>query len=329
MRKLALLLLAFFSLAFAGWETTAVLAIVTGLTILALFFMLGHATQSETLTFMAKDELYQLLAVAILVGLFAGSSGVIDLLSKGLSPNTSTLQAAALASLKQTLGTVKSDFSAMRDADNEVGIEASKGLSCNVMGVGYFVSGCGGYAMLQAPFSLVGSIFGFAIGELSAIIQLITLSDNYALTLILPFGILLRTFKITRGAGGLLLGLAISMHLLLPAGIIFTDYFSDAFLKYDGSITGVDASIVTPYKPGSGNLDVEGCTPGDTGTTNEDGAIETYDAFRDSIRAYLYNILMKATLGPVIALLMFVGGIRAISALGGAEIDVSALGRVV
>ena len=339
MKKLLITFLLLLSTTFAGWETTAGIAVMTSLMLLIVLYMAGFATQNETLKLMCKDEFYQLIAVALMVAVFFGTNNLIDLISKNATlGGADTLQIAALKSLNNTLSDIKSDFDAINSADKSVGEEASAGTSCSVLGIGYFISACGGFSMLQAPFSLVGSVFGFAIGELTEVIRLIELSQAYALALLLPFGIILRTFKITRGAGGLLIGLAIAMHLLLPMGIMFTEYFGDAFIKYTGGISGVKSDINAPYKSTSKDLTIESCSPGETdsdwgGTgddsTNEVAAMKTYDNFRAKIKSYMYNILVRATLGPVIAVLMLVSGIRAISALGGAEIDVSALSKVV
>lgn len=328
MKKIFFILLLLLSTAFAGWESTAFLAIITSLMILILLFMIAHAFQVRTFKMMVKDEFYQLMVLVLMIVLFFGSNNLIDVLSKGFSPTTDSLQDAAIKKLSSTLTTVKSDYNTLRSADAEVGAEASKGLSCSIMSVGYFVSGCGGFTMLQTPFSLAGSIMGFAIGELSAMIHLLKISKAYALTIILPFGIILRTFKVTRGAGGLLLGVALSMHLLLPMGVIFMDYFAESFSSYNTeTIKGVKPSIKAPYISQSKKLKVDSCEPGDT--DNDDDVIDTYKNFRSALQHYLFDVLVKATLTPVISLFMFVGGVRMISAVGGAAIDVSPLGRFV
>jgi hypothetical protein len=319
---LALFLLV--SASFAAWQNTAALAIVTSLILVAVVYMIGFGFGVDTLTAMAKDEVYQLIALAIMVAALFGANGFIDALSSNpdLAHGSATLQAAALASLDDSITKLSAAYADVRAADKNVGIAGSQGLSCNLQHIGYFVSGCGGFTMLAGPFSLAGSIMGFALGELNAIHRLIELAVAYALPLLLPLGIVLRTFRFTRGAGGLLMALAISIHILLPAGIVFVDMLGDSFL----ASTGMDA-----YQPKDANLrgmSVE-CRPGDISDENSDRAIGVYNSLRSAIKSYMYLIFVKATLGPVVAVLMMSAGIRAMTALAGAEVDVSALARVV
>jgi hypothetical protein len=77
------------------------------------------------------------------------------------------------------------------------------------------------------------------------------------------------------------------------------------------------------------NIDDEPCDGGDTGDDNADAAISVYESLRDDMKTIVFLVLVKGTLGPIVAVLMMVSGIRYLSALAGAEVDVSALMRVV
>jgi hypothetical protein len=156
---------------------------------------------------------------------------------------------------------------------------------------------------------------------MNAVYKLIEIALNYALTLIMPLGIILRTFKFTRGAGGFLIAAGIAMHILLPLGILSVDLLGDTF----------KASTYGPQYA-SGHLDAgsfDTCTPGNTGDGNSDSAIGIYHTLRGAIRSYMFLLLVKATLGPVVSVLMMTAGLRYLSSLAGAEVDVSALARVV
>jgi hypothetical protein len=65
------------------------------------------------------------------------------------------------------------------------------------------------------------------------------------------------------------------------------------------------------------------------GSGNERRSVGTYCMLRSYIRGYLYLMLAKATLGPVLALLMMMAGIRTLTSIAGAEVDVSAISRFV
>jgi hypothetical protein len=322
--KALLVLFLLVSASFAAWQDTAALAMLTSLILIAVVYMIGFGFGVDALTGLAKDEVYQLIALAIMVSVFYGANSFIDGLSTNsdLTQGAPTLQLAALYSLNDSISSLSSAYSDVRAVDQSAGIAGSQVLSCNLQGIGYSVSGCGGFSMLAGPFSLAGTIMGFALGEMSATYRLIDISVNYGLTLLLPLGIVLRTFRFTRGAGGFLIALAISLYLLLPMGIVFVDILGQSFLA------SPDAA---GYQPGSASLSglSVSCSPGDVGDTNSNAAISVYNSLTAAIPSYIYLIFVKATLGPVVAVLMMSAGIRAITSLAGAEVDVSALSRVV
>lgn len=173
--------------------------------------------------------------------------------------------------------------------------------------------------MVNTPLSMAGGIVGFAIGELHSMKRLLAISTGYAMNLLLPMGILLRTFKLTRGAGGFLMATAVSMHILLPAGMVFNDMLADTFLADAGAAA---------YTGGIGSI-VPECDPDAVVFDSESGATELLDSLLGDLRKVVFGVLIRGTLGPVLSLLMMIAGIRALSSLGGAEVDVSALGRFV
>ena len=179
--------------------------------------------------------------------------------------------------------------------------------------------------MLATPISMSGGIIGFNMGELSAVQRLIHISNEYALVLLLPLGIVLRTVKLTRGAGGLLIALGIALHIMLPAGIIFTEMLAATFIA---------SSDYSGYG-GSTSISLGECNPSNavaqTGglTSNEETVINAYGQMKSAIRGWLVSALVKATLGPVIALLLMVTSIKALTSVAGAEVDVSVISRFV
>ena len=177
-------------------------------------------------------------------------------------------------------------------------------------------------------------------------VALITISETYALALLLPLGIVLRTLKFTRGAGGLLIALGISLHILLPGGIIFTDMLGQTFIADDRATDYLPQNYAEiEFSCNPGNTRPEGWTDiamplsittldpdllsGELMTDNEINAISGYSGMRSNIRKYLYSILVQATLGPILSLLMVAGGIKALTSVAGAEVDVSAISRFV
>jgi hypothetical protein len=350
-KKTMMMLLFLFAISFAAsppWHGTAVLAMMISLTLLTITYMVGQGFGIKELLILSKEEFYQVLVLGVMIVALTGTDSVFNTLSQTeeLSGTEATMQDAAITSIETSLTNMSSAMDDIKGFDNSIAKEASKGMSCSILGIGYSVSGCGGFAMLATPFSLVGSILGFASGALYGALRLLEISQAYALTLLLPLGIILRTFRITRGAGGLLIAAGISTFLLLPLGILIVDKFGDAFTDSVSSLA--DGSPDRAYVDPVPSFDVE-CNPGSTlpalraataitgglvsiaematSDNNEERAIGTYLTLRQNMKHYIFLILVKGTLGPAVALLMMVSGIRALTAIAGAEIDVSALGR--
>ena len=351
--KLMLLILLMMPLAFA-WQGLALAAMTTSVIILAIIFMVGFGFGINELQMMAKEELFQIIAVAILIVALTGTDSILNGISNSdafiedPSDTSATLQSTARDITIRWRSDTTDIFSEIRTHDIAASREGSKGSQCNIAGMGYSVSGCGGYSMLATPLSMAGGIVGFAIGELSAIERLITISQNYALAFLLPFGIVLRTLKFTRGAGGLLIALGISLHILLPGGIIFTDMLGQTFINDERAEEYLPedyASVSFDCNPGDTRVEAIGAGGlnlpttvrtfdpnlfhNDLMTSNEVNAINGYSGMRTNIRKYLYIILVQATLGPVISLMMVAGGIKALTSVAGAEVDVSAISRFV
>ncbi len=324
---IALLFLMAVPLSFAAWQTTAAMAIMISAGFLGVLFMVGMGLGINELQITAKEEFFQLIALMIMMVLLVGGDSVINSISENpdLTGGAPTLQAAAIQSVDTTLGGVTALMSSIAGTDRAAAQEGSKASQCSILGMGYSVSGCGSYTMLATPLSMAGGITGFAVGELYTIKRLIQLSVGFAFPFLLPLGIVLRTFKFTRGAGGLLIALAISLHIMLPLGIIFNDMLGATFLDPPGT---VNDALATPYTGSPGSVDLD-CNPGDTGDDNLDNAVNGYRTLRSNIRKYLYTMLVQATLGPVLALLMMATSLRVLTSIMGAEVDVNVISRFV
>jgi hypothetical protein len=319
-----------------GWEGTAALAIAASAGFLGVAYAAGIGFGVNELQIMAKEEFYQLAATGLLVVLLVGGNNLLDWGSNALGSESANLQALANNTINLILSDPSDDVDGLEEMyqnvtgyDNKLAKESSKTTSCNVLSIGYSVSACGGFSMLNAPVSMSGGILGFAIGELYSMKRLIAISTTYSLSMILPFGILLRTFKATRGAGGLLIAVAVSMHILLPAGMVFNNILADTFLAdpasdgYSGKMETNIPNCASDKVPrsGAGGMNM----PDDQG----EAAKDILDDLHADLRRVVFNVLVKGTLGPVLSLLMMVAGIRALSSLAGAEVDVTSLGRFV
>ncbi len=324
--RMLLLLLLIVPAAFAAWQGVAAVAIVTSVAVLGVLYMVGTGLGANELQVVAKEELFQVIAVLLMVVLLTGTDSMLNYVSGiFVSPTAASLQEAALDSIDDNLNKVQGVMSTVADYDKNVAVQGSKASSCSILGMGYSVSGCGSYTMLATPLSMAGGITGFAIGELFTMKRLIQLSQEFSLNFILPLGIVLRTLKLTRGAGGLLIALGVSLHIMLPLGVVFNESMGATFLDPPGT---TEDSISAPYSGSASGASLD-CNAGDTGEDNENDAISGYHPVRPNLRKFLYDLMIRATLGPVISLLMFAASLRALTSLAGAEVDVSAVSRFV
>lgn len=331
MKKTTLLILTLLltNLTFAGWEATAGLALMTSVAILGITYMLGIGFNIAELIAVSKEELFQVIALGVIIALFFGANGLINAISTnpslvGQASGATTLQQAAKIQLTNAINGVSSNFNVIAQSDQKVSKEASEAASCNVMGTGFTVSYCGGFSMIASPLSMSGSAIGFAIGELSAMKRLIEIAEIFALPLLLPAGIILRTLKLTRGAGGFLIAVAISMHILLPMGVLFNEIIAKTF--FDST-----DPLVNPYKNSPTVLDISCSVLGDSGAFGygEDRAVEAYTTLRGDIKKYLYQVIIRGTIGPILGLIIMTMGIRTISSIAGSEIDITPISRFI
>lgn len=326
--KRLLLFLLLVPLAFAAWQSVAAMAIGISAAILAVIFMVGVGFSIQEMQLMAKEEFFQLIALGVLMIALVGTDSLLNGISTSEAfkeGSAATMQESARNMITTTISEMNDILTNVRNLDKTASLEGSKSGQCNIMGMGYSVSGCGSYSMLATPISMSGGIIGFTIGELSAMLKLISISEKYALQLLLPLGIVLRTVKLTRGAGGLLIALGVAMHIMLPAGIIFVEMMGATFLA---SPDASDYTVSTSVSLGECNPSNAMAQTGGR-TDNEDNVIAAFYQMKTAIRGYLFKALIKATLGPVVALLMMVTSIKALTSVAGAEVDVSAISRFV
>jgi len=331
MKKILLVLL-LIPLAFAfGWQEISFISMGISLALLAIVFMAGMGFNINELQMVAKEELYQLIATGLLVCLLLASDGILNMISQngffgtqsptGYAP---TLQGSAMGHIDNEILDMSNMLNNVEGWDMEAGKEGSRSLSCSLLQIGYSVGTCGGFTGLNAPLSLAGGILGFALGELYAMKALLSITTGYALSVLLPIGILMRTMKATRGAGGLLIAVAVSLYILLPMGVLFNEIMSATFAEK------AVANNYPQYVSGPTTGPEISCgDPGSTSRTNEDKAVEAYGVLETFIPSYVYSALIRGTLGPILALLLVAASIRVLSALGGAEIDVSAISRFI
>ncbi|MEM2909326.1 MAG: hypothetical protein QW171_04155 [Candidatus Bilamarchaeaceae archaeon] len=319
------------SVSSAGWLELAAGATMLSVILIAVVYAIGIGFDVNELKVLAKEELFQLLVVVILIIGLLGADGVLNAISGSaeFARGEPTLQDAAAKSLNETLNNLSTCLEKVASMDKASSMEASRSDSCIIAGGGYGVSACGGYSMLTTPLGMAGSIISFAIAEISSVQKIISVSKQFALSLLLPFGILLRTFRFTRGAGGFLIALGIALYILVPLGIVFVDMLCDKFDYVVHSDPNAHSSLKASsiYFEEPANVNIKECEAGRTWIDVGKSAVDSFNNMRGELKKYVYIVLIKGTLGPLLSLLLFITGLRALTVVFGAPVDVSAIAR--
>ena len=74
MIKQVFIILFLLSLSFAatGWIAPTVVALIAAVTLLAILFMFGYALHNDEIKMVSKEELYQLVTIAIIIRSLVG-----------------------------------------------------------------------------------------------------------------------------------------------------------------------------------------------------------------------------------------------------------------
>ncbi|MEW6035822.1 MAG: hypothetical protein AB1529_04375 [Candidatus Micrarchaeota archaeon] len=316
--KRLLILLLLVPLAFAAhqpWETVAMVAIATSLLLLGVLYMVAIAFSLNDLKFLSTEELYQLIATAFMIALLFSAEAALNEMFSSIAPD---MQAASLSKIDASLQTHADVFNLIRGYMIELVPQSTKSMYCGISGAGFSVAPCGSFSALIPPLTLSLQALSLSIAELSSLRTLASFGDTYAFTLLLPIGILLRTFRFTRGAGALFIGLAVSLYLFLPLAVIFMD-----------ELTSTGAPSVASMSLPEPDCDVHDfSTEAGFSYGNADEAISNFDTMLGTVDGFLFIFLVRGTMQTIVSLLAFFAAFRWLSKLAGAEVDVSALMKI-
>lgn len=298
------------------------LALLIPTFIVAVAYMASYAFNTPSLRAILQDELVQILATGAVALTLLGTQAVVD------QYVVATLQASGAAgsdingvmdAASQKINDLAIGANAvlmnMQDVSVELGKQASKGVFCNFMGVGFSLSNCSPLNAYRG--SLTASAFTTTVALSDAYAQsyLLSLARNYGFSVIIPLGLLLRCFKASRGAGGALIAIGFGFYTVFPAVILATDN-----LLHDGPA------------PGAPTLPIVGkCDPMETSVQKSLAEFTDYgDQLTDygSAKALAYFVLVRVLFLSILNLIITLGFIRAFAHMIGSEIDVSALARI-
>ncbi len=317
----------------AGWQGLAGIAVITSACMLALIYMIGFGFGINELMMTSKEEAYQLVVVMALIGGFVLIETGGDALFGAIIGQGTGMQMMATSMTASKIAVLGGIFGNIADAESRIAKQGTMTLNCNILGVGQVVSGCGGYSMVSPALSGVEATVGLAIAELSSLTRLMGIGMANSFSLLLPIGIIFRTFKLTRGAGGLIIGVAVALYFVLPLSMISMWQIADQFkdTRYVGTAPYIEVPDCEPAQTSDVSSSEEGGVAQGMGfpSSNAGKAMGIFMRVIDAVPFYLFPALIYGIITPAIALLITVASIRVLSALGGAEVDVSVLSRVI
>ncbi len=329
MKKTSLLLIALFCLSAvsaATWQTTALIGVLAVVFLAVFFYMLGTITGAQSLKIIAKEELMQVLLAGILIAAFTDlSSALSNMLSL---PGGTSVKTTAEHFVNNVKNELTNTFAQLKSTTDDLGKEGSKSITCSLVGFVYSVSNCGGFYYLSAPFVTAYRLIAVGIVEINVLSKLLEVASSNALSVIMPLGLLLLPFQVTRGAGAVLIGIGLSLYIVLPYTIyvmkLIIDEQTNAITSY--SSAHFDSNELTLSIPSA-----KQCEEYQFGSENEDEAVEQFKEFASdkTLIPIIHLFLLKTTVLVITSIGAFIKGAEAFAQIFNTRVDLSTLQRLI
>ena len=320
-----------------AWQGVAMLAVLASFTVLIMLYLLTYLADVPQMRPMVTGEMFQVFITLVMIALFVGAEGFMgEVISPSVSEGFGGGTGSHVAFAKNiTQSVIDWQWGMMKTLDDRtvapLGSLSTLSGNCAFIGFGFTYNGCGGISVPFASMNLALRTMATALMALYAQIMLLNMADNFFFPILLPIGLFLRSFHVTRGTGGLLMAVAVAFYFIYPIGVIAAKGMFDMALLAEPSLGG---DIVTPYfqAPDPWNdvasWDVPGdCNPFDMKFDYTQSAI-TRALDPVLIEKLLYHFFVGGILNTALALLIALASVRALSRIFGTEVDVSALARV-
>jgi len=291
--------------------------------IVAIAYMASYAFGAPQLRAVLQDELLQILATGAVALTLVGTQAVVDeyvvatLQASGAAGSgINGVMDAAAQKINDLAAGTSGALSNMQDVSMALGKEASKGVFCNFMGVGFSLSNCSPLNAYRGSLTASAFTATVALSDTYAQSYILSLARSYGFTVIIPLGLLLRCFRASRGAGGALIAIGFGFYTVYPAVILATDNL----------LHGPGAPPGAPTLPTVGT-----CDPMETSVSKSLSEFTDYgDQLTDytATKAMAYFVLVRVLFLSILNLIITLGFIRAFAHMIGSDIDVSGLARI-
>ncbi len=211
------------------WILPSLIALIIAALLLTIFTIAAYITGYRPWLANAKIEWYQYAATVILFVLIifiVKSANIIGVVMAGeMGYDVTGSESREL--WKMALGRTSSEIIRMYGLLNDtlsvshyVGYEGSKGASCNFLSVGFSLSLCSAMNSLQMATGTLGSTVYTNLLSVYSILHIIVLGGTVFMSVLMPIGLFLRCFQITRRFGGVLVVVALAFYTVYPLSVL-------------------------------------------------------------------------------------------------------------
>ncbi len=365
------------------WQTIAFTALLLSYFIIGVFYALGVGFSSPRLTAFAKHEFYQTSATAVILGMVIGADAGLNTLFDAFKAQSfihpaserqgNNVCTGTRAVQSGSWNTIQQQAVSYSDCLVEVNVASFRFLTFVNTLVGFFatinmyfdIGGLGGVSISPfLGFKVLVDLIGYVLSaqvlnliQLKAQNILLAFARDSLFTLVLPFGVALRSFTITRSAGGALIAIAVGFYIVFPLAYVFSaeivgEHCSTAScgsLRDNPDWTGVgilDAAIggsgapdmvnlfkmgFKMFKAGGAGLDalMDASDPSNFGGGSGKSSFMNDFGANGPLGSIVYMGMIASGVLPIFSLIITLQFIRNLALLLGADVDFSALVKII
>ena len=235
-----------------SWLSIFALVFIPGLAIYLVIYLISKIINSSQLYAEFKQNLNELImSILLFIIIVSVVSFGDDLAHYRLGVN-SLINGSKIYVANET-SNITSIIMSMDKFVKVASVQGSTSSYCTLGGAfGASLSGCGSYSVLTASLPNVLNALFITLAELKSLTVLLNFTNLYVITLLFPLGLFLRIFSFSRGAGGVILSIVITLYFVVPFTIlIYSDlmqYVKGGFsLLQVPSVPSCDAANITIY----------------------------------------------------------------------------------
>ncbi|MCX6776866.1 MAG: hypothetical protein NTY73_02780 [Candidatus Micrarchaeota archaeon] len=216
-----------------GWETAALTALMISFGIIAIAFAIGIGFGYRELEEWAKNEMYEIFISGLIVVTLIALINILFGISINLAGGNPF--SIALSKVSSMIVETNGQFLTLLLYNIYIGALSTLKFAffipipilppplptVIVIRIGSYVTPWAGLSSLMMGLDAIFNVLGLMIAALLVEQVLLTFIQVAFLKYFLPLGILMRTFPITRVAGGTLIAIAIGAYIVYPLAVIY------------------------------------------------------------------------------------------------------------